>query len=162
MSDLLQKISSYNLFNHLLPGILFSVALEKLGVVKFDHENLLIAAFVFYFIGLSISRFGSLIIEPILKKIKFLKFAPYKDFVSASKKDPQIEIFNEINNTYRTLTSMLILLILFKAYAELELVFPTSEPWRLWVLITLLFIMFLCSYKKQSNYISKRIDISKD
>jgi len=47
MTDLLQKISSYNLFNYLLPGILFSVALEKLGVVTFNQENLLIAAFIF-------------------------------------------------------------------------------------------------------------------
>jgi len=117
---------------------------------------------IFYFIGLSISRFGSLIIEPILKKIRFLKFAPYKDFVSASKKDPQIEIFSEANNTYRTLTSMMILLILFKTYAELELVFPTLEAFRIWILIILLFIMFLFSYKKQTDYISKRINISKD
>lgn len=162
MTDLLQKISSYNLFNYLLPGILFSVALEKFGLVTFAHENLLIEAFIFYFIGLSISRFGSLITEPILKKIKFLKFAPYKDFVSASKKDAQIEIFSEANNTYRTLTSMLILLILFKAYSKLELALPTLEAWRLWILLVLLLIMFLYSYKKQTEYISKRINISKD
>lgn len=162
MTDLLQKISSYNLFNYLLPGILFSVALEKFGLVTFAHENLLIEAFIFYFIGLSISRFGSLITEPILKKIKFLKFAPYKDFVSASKKDAQIEIFSEANNTYRTLTSMLILLILFKAYSKLELALPELEAWRLWILLVLLLVMFLYSYKKQTDYISKRINISKD
>jgi hypothetical protein len=162
MTDLIQKISSYNLFNYLLPGILFSVALEKFGLVAFDHENLVIEAFVFYFIGLSISRFGSLITEPILKKIKFLKFALYKDFISASKKDPQIEIFSEANNTYRTLTSMIILLILLKAYSEFELLFPMLIAWRLWFLLVLLFIIFLYSYKKQTDYISKRINISKD
>lgn len=161
MTDFLQKISSYNFFNYLLPGILFSVVLEKLGFVTFENENLFILMFVFYFLGLIISRFGSLVIEPILRKIKFLQFASYKDFVSASKKDSQIEIFNEANNTYRTLTSMMILLILFRTYIELELVFPILKAWRMWILIIFFFIIFLCSYKKQTDYIVKRINLNK-
>ena len=84
MKDILEKISSYNLFNYLLPGVLFVVILEKFTTYSFVQENLIVGAFVYYFAGLVISRFGSLIVEPLLRKISFLKFADYEDFVSAS------------------------------------------------------------------------------
>src|SRR3989344_7954495 len=102
MKDILDKITSYNLFNYLLPGVLFVAILDKFTSYSLTQENLLIGAFVYYFIGLVISRFGSLIVEPFLKSVSFLKFADYVDFVSASKIDSKIEDFSEVNNMYRT------------------------------------------------------------
>ena len=94
MKDLLDKISSYNLFNYLLPGILFVCISKYLTDYNFIQDNDFIGAFLYYFIGMVISRFGSLFVEPILKRISFLKFADYKSFVSASKKDDKIELFS--------------------------------------------------------------------
>lgn len=158
MNELLEKLSSYNLFNYLLPGILFSVAVDKLTPYSFAIDNLVIGVFVYYFIGLVISRFGSLIIEPLLKKIYFLKFSPYKDFVSASKVDPKIEMFSEVNNMYRTFCSMLILLVFFKLYALLEATITQLQGWRVEALVVILLALFLFSYKKQTDYIRKRIE----
>jgi len=116
MKELFDKISSYNLFNYLLPGILFVAISKQLTTYNFIQENDFIGAFFYYFIGMVISRFGSIFIEPILKKLSFLKFADYKDFVSASKKDEKVELFSEVNNTYRTIISMLVILLLLKSY----------------------------------------------
>ena len=130
MKELLDKISSYNLFNVLLPGILFAVIAKAFTPYLFIQENIIVGAFVYYFIGSVISRFGSLIIEPLLKKIKFLKFADYKDFVSASKEDPKIDILSETNNMYRTFCSMFVLLLLLKLYAFIESVFPVLKEYN--------------------------------
>ncbi len=160
MKEILDKIDSYNLFNYLLPGVLFVVLLNEFTIYSFIQEDLVIGAFVYYFIGLVVSRFGSLIIEPVLKKISFLKFAKYQDFISASKQDPKIEIFSEANNMYRTFTSMLVLLVLLKLYELISVKFSLLNEWSLYVLVVVLLTMFLFSYKKQTAYVGKRIKIN--
>ena len=67
MKELLDKLSSYNIFNYLLPGILFSVLASKTTELNLIQIDIILGVFVYYFIGLIISRIGSLIIEPILK-----------------------------------------------------------------------------------------------
>jgi hypothetical protein len=158
MNELIEKISSYNLFNYLLPGILFVIITKAFFGYSFNQENIVISVFVYYFIGLVISRFGSLIIEPLLKKISFLKFADYKNYISASKADPKIEIFSEANNMYRTFCSMFILLLFFKLYNFIVLTFVSLQKWNSYIMIGLLLILFLWSYKKQTEYIRKRIE----
>lgn len=160
MKELLDKISSYNVFNYLFPGILFAVISNEFTAYSFLQDNLIIGAFVYYFIGLVISRFGSLVIEPLLRKLSFLKFANYKDFVSASKKDAKIEVLLEINNMYRTLISMFVLIFLLKLYELIESSAPILKDWSTYILLALLLVMCLFSYRKQTNYITKRIKLN--
>ncbi len=157
MKEIIDKISSYNLFNYLLPGTLFAILLNKLTTFSFTQNDLITTAFVYYFIGLVISRLGSLVVEPILKKLGFLKFADYSEFISASKKDPKIEILSESNNMYRTFSAMIILFTLLKIYEFIELKYPILKNWNPYILIGLLLVMFLYSYRKQTEYIVKRI-----
>ena len=160
MKELLDKISSYNVFNYLFPGILFAVISKEFTAYSFLQDNLIIGAFVYYFIGLVISRFGSLVIEPLLRKLSFLKFANYKDFVSASKKDSKIEVLLEINNMYRTLISMFVLIFLLKLYELIESSAPILKDWSTYILLALLLVMCLFSYRKQTSYITKRIKLN--
>lgn len=157
MKDILDKITSYNLFNYLLPGVLFVAILEKFTAYSLTQENLIIGAFVYYFVGLVISRFGSLVIEPVLRKVSFLKFGDHEDFVSASKNDPKIETLSETNNMYRTFTAMFLLLTLAKVYEFIEYKLPVIKDWTPYILVLVLLLMFLYSYRKQTQYITKRI-----
>ncbi|CAA0189862.1 conserved membrane hypothetical protein [Tenacibaculum maritimum] len=157
MKELLEKISSYNLFNYLLPGTVYAFAVSNLMGIEFKEKNLFVYAFLFYFLGLVISRFGSLIIEPILKKTGFLKFAEYSDFVKASKKDDKIEILSESNNTYRTLVALIFVIGLTKFHFWLITKWIWLERNNDWIIIVLLLILFISSYRKQTNYITKRI-----
>src|SRR5271167_2488702 len=97
MKELLDKLSSYNIFNYLLPGVVFVALTGDLISYSVGGQDILKSAFLYYFTGLVISRFGSLIIEPLMKRISLIKFASYKDFVAASKKDEKIELFSEEN-----------------------------------------------------------------
>ena len=158
MKDLLDKLSSYNIFNYLFPGIVFVVLLSKTSSFNLLQNDLLTGAFYYYFIGLIVSRVGSLIIEPFLKWIKLLKFSEYKKFVAASKLDPKIDLFSEVNNMYRTLCSLFFLLILAKVYETYFHELPFFTNYGKVIIIVLLFILFVFSYKKQTKFITKRIE----
>ena len=157
MKEILDKITSYNIFNYLLPGTLFVYILGNYVGYNLVVENPIIGGFLYYFVGMVVSRFGSVLIEPILVYIKFLKFEDYKNYISASKKDIKIELLSEVNNTYRTISSMFILLIFIKLYKLL------SESWRITdnisisFLVILMLALFIFSYRKQTNYITKRV-----
>lgn len=157
MSEFLGKLSTYNLFNYLLTGVLFVVVSSHFTPFSFIQENLVFAPFLYYFIGLVISRIGSLILEPLLKWIKFVHFEEYSHYMTALKNDPRIEILSEANNMYRTLCALFVVVILLKMYAILQQVYPVLHTVATPVLIVGLFLMFLLAYRKQTNYITKRI-----
>jgi len=161
MNELLAKISSYNLFNYLLPGVIFAVLARDVVHYPVAPQGIITGAFLCYFLGLVLSRFGSLIVEPLLKRTSFLQFADYKDFVAASKKDDQLGLLSEANNMYRTLCSLFCLLLLLKLYMRIEERFHTLKDWDATVLVVLLLAMFLFSYRKQASYITKRINANK-
>ena len=158
MSDLLGKISSYNLFNYLLSGILFVILADVLTSYSFVQKDLVIGAFLYYFIGLVISRLGSLFVEPVLKWIKFLRFADYADFVRVSKIDSRLEILSEQNNTYRTLIAVFGSVIFLKAFDLLKGDFACIEKLQSEMLFVFILLLLLFGYRKQTSYITKRIE----
>ena len=158
MKDLLDKLSSYNIFNYLFPGVAFVVIASKLTSYSFIQQDILVGAFLYYFIGLVISRIGSIFIEPFLKFIKFLKFADYKRFVKASKVDTRIDTLTEVNNMYRTICSLFLILIAVKGFDWLSTKWQFLTDRKIETLVVFLFLLFLFSYRKQTNYISKRIE----
>lgn len=160
MNELINKLSSYNIFNYLFPGIIFNIFLKPLTGYTIIVSDILFTLFLSYFIGLILSRIGSLFIEPALKKIKFIIFTPYRDYINASKDDQKIELLLEVNNMYRTILSLSITLLLIKIYSFIESKFRQLIEYR-WSIITLVvIILFFISYKKQTEYIRKRIEIT--
>lgn len=162
MKEILEKISSYNLFNYLLPGTVFVFVLAKTSPHDFTQKDLLIGAFLYYFIGLLISRIGSVIIEPLLKKWKFLKFAEYSDYVIYSKQDDKIDILSESNNMYRTIIALILSLLLVKGFDWIVEIIGINGTWQSIIILLLMLALFLFSYRKQTNYIKKRIDAHKE
>jgi hypothetical protein len=160
VNELLNKISSYNVFNYLLPGIVFTVVASELLHYPVAQRDIITELFLYYFVGLVISRFGSVIIEPLAKGIRLVRFAKYKDFVLAEKKEPKLELLSEVNNTYRTFCSLFVLLLLLKVYLRMETRFPSIRSWDGTILVILLLILFLYSFRKQTAYITQRIKAS--
>jgi hypothetical protein len=157
MNELLGKISSYNLFNYLFCGVLFVSLSSNFTSYSFVQEDLVIGVFVYYFIGLVVSRIGSLVIEPFLKFFSFIKFEKYADFVTASKKDLSLDILSEVSNMYRTLSSVclsVLFLIFYDSFSAKLLWFQDHE---VYIMLIVLLLMFVFAYKKQTQYITKRI-----
>ncbi len=161
MKEILNKISSYNLFNYLFPGVIFSIFISQITSYKITFNNVIIDFIFFYFIGLVISRIGSLIIEPLLIKIKYLKFASYDKFIQKSLIDYKIEILSEQNNMYRNLCTSFILIFLLKLYEMVETYFQFKD-YTIFISVTTLFIIFIFSYRKQTKYIRERIESNEE
>ena len=157
MNDLISKLSSYNLFNYFVPGVIFSILVTSFTKYSIAHEDILIAIFIYYFVGMVISRIGSLVIEPALIEIGFIEYVDYSKYVAASKKDSKLEILLETSNTYRTIASLFLSLIILKVYEKIELAQPALGQWNKHIVVALLLILFAFSYKKQTAYITKRI-----
>lgn len=157
MSELVNKLSSYNIFNYLLPGTLFAGAGSAYTSFDFNFDNLVIAGFAYYFFGLVISRVGSLIVEPLLKRIGFLNFSVYSEYVKACQDDKTIEQLSEANNMYRTLLSLFLFLGgLFLVEAAVTAHPNLAGPLSIVAFIALA-LLFLFSYRKQTQYVSDRV-----
>ena len=167
MEGILEKISSYNIFNNLFPGVVFCTLLEKMTNFSLTRDKAFANLFIYYFIGMVISRFGSVFIEKIFKTLKFknknfIEFSKYENYIEASKIDSFIEILNETNNTYRTMIAVFFLIIIIKLYDWL--LYDIFSSYRntnniMFIGVCLLImILFVFSYKKQTKYIKKRIE----
>lgn len=162
MKDLLDKLSSYNIFNNFLPGIVFVAFAEMFLRHSFVQESLVVGVFLYYFIGLVIGRIGSLVFEPLLKMASFLKFSDYNDFVSASKTDAKLEVLSEVNNMYRTFVALFSTLLIVRLYETVETLLPVLKQATPFLSIVAITVLFLISYRKQTSYITKRVEANKE
>ena len=160
MNDLVKQISSYNLFNYLLPGAVFCVISQESASVPLVQENLFSAFFFYYFIGLVISRIGSIVVEPALRFLKFIQHPEYKEFVQAETKDNKIGLLSEMNNVYRTMGSLGLCLA---AYPCLMWIvdFLSIDPYMRYVALgAFLAGVFFLAHRKQTEFVKKRIRIA--
>lgn len=162
MEKILEKLSSYNIFNYLFPGVVFCVIADRYFSVPLLQGSIINGLFLYYFVGLVISRFGSLVLEPILKKLGVVKFSDYSDFVEATKKDPKLELLSESNNMYRTVLSALVILCALIIGDRLVQEYPSLVVFLKYALLPALVVLFGFSYRKQTEYIAKRISANKD
>ena len=157
MDKFIDKISSYNLLNNLLPGAVYIFLINILFGVNILENNLIENLFVYYFIGMVISRVGSVVIEPLCIRMRIVVYADYGDYLKASLKDNKIDILTETNNTYRTILSLCVMLMVSKIYLVLSKKILWFSSNSSFVIIVALLILFLLSYRKQTSYIKKRV-----
>lgn len=156
MEDLLKKISEYQLFNFLLSGTVLAFLITKTTPLELLNDNILVAVFMYYFIGLVVSRIGSLVIEPLFKKLHVVKYAPYKQYLKAVKLDPKIDVLSQENNTYRTLVAMFLVYVVVYLFCWL---WPEAleQEWLPLVIAGMGVMLFSLSYRKQTKYIAARV-----
>jgi len=158
MNEVIDKISSYNIFNNLFPGILFAVLGESFTSYSFMTGNILVGLFLYYFYGLVISRIGSMGIEKLLRRTGFVTFAPYDEYLSASKIDHKIDQLSTENNMYRTMISTFSCLIALIIFESIEQKFDVPHELLFLIGAGLLLVLFAYSYRKQTNYIKDRVN----
>lgn len=174
LKNITEKISSYNILNNLFPGIVFCHIVDQSTRFSFVHDNILENLFIYYFVGMIISRIGSIFVEKWLRTIKIknkktknkeplLKFAPYDKYVDASENNTFIKTLSETNNTYRTIIAMVILLLVVKLYDwfiydVVQLLGEMGNNLVFVIICLITIILFVYSYKKQTDYIRNRVE----
>ncbi len=169
-----EKISSYHILNYFFPGIIFCWLIDTTTRLSVSTGEIWKDIFIYYFWGMTISRIGSICIKAMLQLIKisnknaqkkepFLNFAPYTDYIAASKNDDFIKTLNEVNNTYRTLLSVFVVATGAKIYDsffydKVQEFGDIGNDLSLLIVFLLMIILFAYSYRKQTNFIRKRIE----
>ena len=170
--SMLEKISSYNILNNFLPGIIFCYMVKFFTSYELDMGNTWENIFIYYFWGLVISRVGSIVIESLLLKItvkskqskfkeSYIKRVSYEEYSRASEKQSFIKILNETNNVYRTMISVFLCVLVIKLY-EVISTYIYNFVGRIGLIEDIMFLfggmlLFIMSYKKQTDYIRKRV-----
>lgn len=155
MEELLNKINSYNVLANLISGAVLSAAIEYLTVYSLLDINVILLPFVIYFVGVVNGRVGSLLVEPIFRRI--VKFAKYDRYIAASRIDPVIKHLSETNNSYRSTIAAIVVYLLVKLSEILPSTLSFSISKTLALALVLL-VMFSFSYIKQIKTITKRVD----
>ncbi len=172
METILNKLSPYLLLNHILAGGVYCVLSNAWGLPNIPlSENTLTNLITFYFIGLTINRFGGSVLEKILLKLKIIKHKPYKEFLDAEQKDKRISELSEAYHIYKTFTALMLvitILLIFQTLYEnvnisglckvFQLIIAIFEYNIKLIFAFALFVLFLLSYKKQTKYIVLRIE----
>ena len=169
LEKLIERISAYELMNHIIPGAVYLILADRFTSFTFLSEHLLANVILSYFTGVVIGRIGSLLLEGGMAKIKnkkcwfFLNRAPYKDYVQAEKQDKEnkLQQLLAVNNMYRALASTALLLLVTILF-DWGLYFIATESIirRIVVLFACLCLLFLFlfSFRKQTNYIRARVE----
>ena len=156
---ILDKLSQYNFMTNMLPGAVLCIALKYVvGYDLFVSTNWLMVGIIFYFVGMINNRFGSLFVEWFLKTCHIVQFAPYGDFVKAEKEDGKITTLNMENNVFRSYISVCLLAILAWVYKFLCSKWTWLDEQTEWILLVLLLVLFVLSYRKQTKYVRARVE----
>lgn len=154
MDEMIKKIETYNIINYLLPGIVFIILFTYLTDINISNSNAAIAIVEYYFIGLILSRIGSIVIKPLLKKCKIINEEKYEVFIDKEKEDEKIPILVRDGNQYRTFIATFVVLTLIEIY---NIIKGNTNKWITLIAFLALIILFILSYRKQLIFITKRI-----
>jgi hypothetical protein len=157
MEDLANKISSYNILNYLLPGCVFAFATSYFGIMDIMSPSLLINLFLYYFIGMSISRIGSMIIEPLYKRSGLVQHNDYREYVIAAERDKMIAQMLEQCNVYRTSVALVVSIAIVALITTVSSALDVPDLVLISILGFFLLFIYTAAYWKQNNFIRKRV-----
>ena len=157
MEKILEKMDSYNILNNLFPGVVLDYLFEKMLNIDLVQGSIIENLFLYYFLGMLISRVGSLIIEPLCRKIRWVKYADYGEYIKACNIDKKVDTLSEVNNSYRTIFSGFIITIFAKIYLIITEKINTSFEFNKFMILLVLTVLFAFTYKKQTKYVADRV-----
>ena len=157
MKAVLEKLSAYSIFGYLLPGSLFVILGERLTSFSLIQRSWIVGIVLYYFIGLVISRVGSLVVKPVLERIGLVREVSYNDYLEASESNSRVDILSAQNNLFRTLCAMVMMLIGLKIGEKVIGVLPWGADVYDFIVLVVLFILLLFSYRKQTQELVRRV-----
>lgn len=157
MENIINKLSRYHIFNYLVPGALFIIICDWYLNIHLCNDGLLNMFFMAYFIGIVISRISSLCVEKCIYHIFKINRVPYDIYIQASKIDNKIDVLMQDGNMYRSLCTMVLMLLIIQLFKLLNLFLPINKNLIITVLLILLLVLFIGAYIKQNRYIIKRV-----
>lgn len=156
MNELIKKITAYDLLSNLIPGVVTAFFYDRLLLDDaLFAQNIVFVLVACYAFGVVGSRVGSLILEPAMKKLGFIRRGAYSRFVRAQRRDDKLDMLVTVSNMYRAFAGSALLSLLAFACSAVP------REYRSVLVVTalaLLFVLFIAAWRKQERYVAKRID----
>ena len=150
------NFSAYDFITNFVPGAVFAAIVTLGSRVEITSEDLLMASALYFFYGVISSRLGSLVVQPLLEKLSFLKEGNYRSFLVAEAKDKKLQSLLEARNFYRTQFTALLLSLPFLILEPKRT--PKIDHELLLFLVLTSGVVMLFSLRKQSRFMAERID----
>ena len=165
MDNIFSKITDYEFFDRLFPGFLVcfyysSLSNDSFNIAEISTISAIAMIAIMYFVGLTVSRIGSLIIEPLAKKAKLIQY--HKGFYLAERNDPKIKVLLKDFNMYRNIAASAIISIVMTLIRAVSLPFDGGELAVRITVLALVFVVYFAAYAKQSVSINNRIKHAKE
>lgn len=146
-----EKLDGYDLVANLVPGAALTYA-------PTDWAAFLLVAFV---AGVTSNRLGSLVLDPLLRRLRFLKPKNYDSFIVSERVDKKLEVLVANHGLYRTFFTAG---VIYLALLLISHWFPSAASSD--QLVFILFVLagmavFLFAFQKEDGYIHSRIEAAK-
>lgn len=152
LKSLSEKLSAYQLFNFIYPGAVFLGILSYKGVPLGMLKEIWWFLLASYFLGMTISRFGSIVIESICLKFGWIEKYDIKRYADNIAKNSFTAILLELTNIYRTICSMGILLFLCTIFK-----YQQDDKCGMLFIEGLFVLLFGVSFVKQHHYLEEKL-----
>lgn len=96
------KLDAYNLVANLVPGAALTYALHYSDFPTPSPDKLGAFLLVAFVAGVTANRLGSLILDPLLRRSKFLKRKDYRAFLMRERGDKKLDALVANSGLYRT------------------------------------------------------------
>lgn len=157
MDKIIDKISSYHIFNYIIPGYIFILICDKYFNIKICDSNAVNNIISAYIVGLIIGRISSIFIENRLYHIFKIKNESYENYIKAEEKNDKLKVILQDRNMYRNLFTTFLLLLLIKILIFFNLFSIFNHDIGIVIILVVIVIIFAISFKKQSIYAISRI-----
>lgn len=152
LKSLSEKLSAYQLFNFIYLGAVFLGILSYKGVPLGMLKEIWWFLLASYFLGMTISRFGSIVIESICLKFGWIEKYDIKRYADNIAKNSFTAILLELTNIYRTICSMGILLFLCTIFK-----YQQDDKCCMLFVEVLFVLLFGISFIKQHHYLGDKL-----
>lgn len=160
LKSLLERVSSYQIFTFLLPGVAFLAPLTWYYSKPIPETTIWEKLLICYFVGMIISRIGTFVFESwpghLPCKRLGIELINYPQLIKSEKLDSKIGSLLQVSNTYRSMAGAafsLLLVGLVNHFYNLGFHFPRVLHW----INIFLCILFYSSFKKQYWYVNERV-----
>lgn len=160
VTKILEKISTYQILNYMIPGSVLCLLLKYLVGYDLLTFSLVENIVVVYFVGMVNSRLSSLVLKPLLKKIKVINEADHKEFIHAEKKDAKLTVLSDMNNSFRSISNAMLILLLAYLLKHISIIETFVLENVNWIAIVSLLVLFVLSYRKQTEYVKERVEVN--
>lgn len=147
------RLACYEFMFNIVPGFIVCRVIGCFYGVGIGAAAPIDCILMYYVAGLAVGRVASIVVEPLCNYFGIVEFADYMDYVEASEKEPFIKNLSNINNLYRNLTTVSLILTICALLKGNW----NDNSCSIAIVCGIGLLLFLIAYRKQTEYIKRRV-----